>query len=140
MIIDEIKKANIQAMRDKNANQRAIFSILINKHLQATINSRTSGAGVDDAEMIRILQKTIKELEEEAENYKKVGNQTKHLEILEQKKTVEKFLPSMMSAAEIRKIIIELPDKSLPFVMRYFKEHYNGKCDMKTVQEVLKSI
>lgn len=140
MIIDEIKKANIQAMRDKKANQRAIFSILINKHLQATISLRTSGGNVDDAEMTRILQKTVKELDEEAENYKKVGNITKHAEIMEQKAIVEKFLPSMMSEDEIKKIIISLPDKSIPSVMRYFREHYNGKCEMKTVQDVLRSL
>ena len=60
MIIDEIKKANLQAMRDRNANLRAIYGIIINKYMQATINGRTSGKEVDDIEVVRILQKKIK--------------------------------------------------------------------------------
>jgi len=140
MIIDEIKKANIEAMKNHDQNLRAIYSVLISKHLSATINARTTGAEVDDAEMTRIIQKTIKELEEESANYAKVGNKEKSDNILKQKQVIEKFLPQMMSADKIKKIILSLDDKSIPFVMRYFKANYNGKCEMKTVQEVLKSL
>lgn len=140
MIIEEIKKANLQAMRDKNANLRAIYGVVINKHLQATINARTAGKEVDDAEMIRILQKTIKELTEEAENYAKVGNSVKVNEINEQKEVLEKFLPQMMGEEEIKKIILSLEDRSIPFVMKYFKQNYDGKCEMRTVQNVLRSL
>lgn len=140
MIIDEIKKANLQAMRDKNANLRAIYGVVINKHLQATINARTSGKEVDDAEMTRILQKTIKELGEEAENYAKVGNTAHVDEINQQKAVLERFLPKMMSEEEIKEVILSLEDRSVPFVMRYFKQNYDGKCDMRTVQGVLRSL
>ena len=74
MLIEEIKQANIEAMKAKDSNLRSIYSVLINKHLQATINARTSGNDVTDEDMIKIIQKTIKELDEEAENYKKVNN------------------------------------------------------------------
>lgn len=140
MIIEEIKKANLQAMRDKNANLRAIYGVVINKHLQATINARAAGKEVDDAEMIRILQKTIKELTEEAENYAKVGNTAQVNEINEQKEVLEKFLPQMMSEEEIKKVILSLEDRSIPFVMKYFKQNYDGKCEMRTVQNVLRSL
>ena len=39
MLIDEIKQANVEAMKNKDANMRSIYSVLINKHLQATILS-----------------------------------------------------------------------------------------------------
>lgn len=140
MIIDEIKKANIEAMKAHDQNLRAIYSVLISKHMQASINARTTGASVDDAEMIRIIQKTIKELEEESANYDKVGNKEKAENILKQKEVISKFLPQMMGADEIKKIILSLEDKSVPSVMRHFKANYNGKCEMKLVQEVLKSL
>ena len=52
----------------------------------------------------------------------------------------KKYLPKMLENDEIKEIILSLPDKSIPFVMKYFKQNYNGKCDMRNVQEVLKSL
>ena len=140
MIIDEIKSANIQAMKEKNTVARTIYSILLNKHLQATIESRTSGKPVEDADMVRIIQKTIKELEEEAENYKKVGNTEEYNNIELQKSLIEKYLPQMLSDDEIKQIIDGLEDKSIPNVMRHFKTNYAGKVDMKKVSDVLKTL
>lgn len=139
MLIEEIKKANIEAMKNKDANLRSIYSVLINKHLQATINARTTGNDVTDEDMIKIIQKTIKELDEEAENYRKV-NHTAEVENIElQKKAIEKYLPQMLSEEEIYNIIANLEDKSVPSVMRHFKTNYNATCDMKKVNEILRS-
>jgi len=140
MIIDEIKKANLQAMRDKDQKARAIYSVIMNKHLVATVDSRTTGKEVEDADMVRIIQKTIKELEEERDNYKKVSNMEEVESIEYQKSLLEKYLPTLLSEDEIRKIIDTLDDKTVPSVMRHFKTNYNGKCDMKTVSDVLKSL
>ena len=140
MIIDEIKKANIQAMKDKDASARAIYSILLNKHLLATVESRTSGKEVDDADMVRIIQKTIKELDEEKENYKRVGNEEEANVIEYEKSLIEKYLPTLLSEEEIKDIILTLEDKTIPSVMRHFKTNYNGKCDMKVVSNVLKNM
>ena len=46
----------------------------------------------------------------------------------------------MLSEEEIKKIILTLEDKTVPSVMRHFKTNYNGKCEMKTVSEVLKTL
>ena len=46
----------------------------------------------------------------------------------------------MMGKDEIKEIINSLPDKSIPFVMKHFKANYNGKVDMRLVQEALKEI
>lgn len=139
MLIEEIKKANIEAMKNKDANLRSIYSVLINKHLQATINARTTGNDVTDEDMIKIIQKTIKELDEEAENYRKV-NHTAEVENIElQKKAIEKYLPQMLSEEEIYNIIANLEDKSVPSVMRHFKTNYNATCDMKKVNEILRT-
>ena len=140
MIIDEIKKANIEAMKNKDSKARAIYSILMNKYLLAQVEARTTGKEVEDAEMVRIIQKTIKELEEERDNYVKVGNQEEVETIGYEKSLIEKYLPQMLSAEEIKAIIDTLEDKTVPSVMRHFKSNYNGKCDMKTVSEVLRSL
>ena len=140
MIIDDIKKANIEAIKNKDKNARSIYSIIMNKHLLASVEARTSGGDLTDADMIRIISKTIKELQEEEENYLKVNNMEQASNIANQKAILEKYLPQMMSREEIANIINSLEDKSVPNVMKHFKTNYNGSCDMKVVSEVLKSL
>ncbi len=140
MLYDEIKKANVQAMKDKDSVARSFYSVLLNKIMLENIKKREKGGEVDDADISNILQKTIKELEEEKENYNKVGNTEEVENISMQIEIAKKYLPKMLENDEIKEIILSLPDKSIPFVMKYFKQNYNGKCDMRNVQEVLKSL
>ncbi len=138
MILDEIKKANIQALKDKDTNARTIYGIVSNKAMLETIKKREKGEELCDADLVQIIQKTIKELTEEAENYKKVGNCVEESNILRQREILEKYLPKMMSNEEIKQIISSLDDKSIGNVMKYFKTNYAGKCDMKAVSEIAK--
>ena len=140
MIIDEIKKQNMIALKEKNSNARTIYSIISSKYMQATIEARGKNEEIGDPEMVKIIQKTIKELTEEAENYKKVGNEEEFNNINEQKSLIEKYLPQMLSEEEIKNIIMTLDDKTVPSVMRHFKTNYNGKVEMKSVSDVLKTL
>lgn len=140
MLYDEIKKANVEAMKAKDVVARGIYSVVLNKLMLETIRKREKGEEVVDADVVNILQKTIKELAEEAENYAKVGNPSEAEKIKTQIKIVEKFLPAMLSEEEIKNIILSLPEHSVPTVMKHFKANYNGKCDMRLVQQVLKEL
>ena len=136
MIIDEIKKDNVQAIKDKNMVARAILGVAISKHLALSIEKRKEGVEMTDADMVAILQKTIKELNEEAENYVKVGNTAQAEEIKTQKAMLEKYLPQMLSEDEIKAIIDGMEDKSIPSVMKHFKANYAGKVDMQLVNKI----
>jgi len=136
MIIDEIKKDNVQAMKDKNAIARTIYGVVVNKFMLQSIEKRKTGAEMTDADMVAILQKTIKELTEEAENYSKVGNTAQVEEINAQKAILEKYLPQMMTEDEIRNIIANMEDKSMPSIMKHFKANYAGKVDMQLVNKI----
>ena len=140
MIIDEIKKANLQSIKDKDAVARSIYSVLLNKIMLEGIKKRENHIELTDADVVQILQKSVKELSEELENYKKVNNQEEVQNVSKQISIVEAYLPKMMSGEEIKQVILSLDDKSIPSVMRHFKANYAGKCDMRHVQEVLKSI
>ena len=140
MLVDEIKKANIQAMKDKDAVARGIYSVILNKIMLETIKKREKGEEISDADVSNILQKTIKELEEEKLNYEKVNNQEEMGKIAAQIEVASKYLPKMLTKEEIAQIIGSLDDKSIPSVMKHFKLNYNGKCDMRVVQEVLKGL
>ena len=138
MIIDEIKKQNIVAMKEKNTNARNIYSIIMNKYLLASIELRSKGTEMSDVDMIHIIQKTIKELDEEYENYSKVNNTTEMSNITAQKEILSQYLPKMLSIDEIKQIIDKLEDKSVPAVMKYFKLNYAGKVNMADVSKAMK--
>ena len=140
MIYEQIKKDNIQAMKDKNVVARSLYSVVMNKIKLEEIRKREKAEALVDADVVAILQKSIKELEEEKENFAKVGNSDQVEVIAKQIKIVEGYLPQMMSEEEIKEVILSLDDKSIPNVMKHFKANFNGKCDMRKVQEVLKGV
>lgn len=140
MIIDELKNANVQALKDKDVVARNLYGVLLNKIKLAEINKREKNEQLVDADVISILQKSLKELEDEKLNYQKVGNVQESENIERQMDIVKKFLPQMMSKQEIKDVILKLEDRSIPTVMKYFKQNFAGKCDMRLVSEVLKEI
>ena len=140
MIEEQVKKANIQAMKDKDADARAFYSVLMNKILLEKIAKGDREKPLDDASAANIIQKLIKELSEEKENYVKVGNSAQVAVIDRQIEIAKGYLPKQLDADEIKKIILSLADRSIPNVMKHFKTNYNGQVDMRLVQEVLKSI
>lgn len=140
MIIDEIKKENMQALKEKDTVKRNALSVVVNKYMLVNIEKKAKGEEFTDADMVQILQKTIKELTEEAENYQKVNNAEEVKEIETQRQIVESFLPKMMSKEAIKAEILKLDDKSIGGVMKHFKLNFAGKCDMRDVQEVLKTL
>lgn len=140
MILEEIKKANVEALKNKDKEARTIYSIVMNKAMLETIKKREKGEELTDADMVQIFQKTIKELTEEAENYAKAGNHEESANILKQKQIIENYLPKMMSEEEILSEINKLDDKSIGNVMKHFKMNFAGKCDMRMVSEAIKKM
>ena len=74
MLINEIKKANMLALKNKETAKRAAYSVLINKYMLLEVSNRESGKEVTDVDVVSLIQKTLKELAEEKEMYVKGGN------------------------------------------------------------------
>ena len=140
MIIDEIKKANMEALKARNNSLRTAYSMLMNKYMLAGIELKAQGKEIGDADMIQLIQKSLKELEEEKGLYEKAGREDSVKDILAQQEALKVYLPKMMSKDEIKAEIEKLEDKSIGAVMKHFKLNFAGKCDMRDVQEVLKSL
>ncbi len=138
MLIDEIKKANLQAMRDKNSNARGIYSVMLNKYLLLEIEKRQKQEVLSDIDTVLILQKTLKELADEKEAFNNVGNKEKVALLIEQEEYLNIFLPKMLSEVEIIKEINQLDDKSFPSIMKHFKLNFTGKVEMSLVAKVAK--
>jgi uncharacterized protein YqeY len=139
MLIDEIKKANMQALKDHDTVARAALSVLVSKYMLFNIENRKDGKETTDAEVVSLIQKFIKELEEEKEMYVQGERAESVKEMDHQLEVVNKFLPQMMSEDDIKKIIGGLTDKSIKNVMTVFKTKYAGKVDMTLVAKLAKS-
>ena len=138
MLFDEIQKANMDALRNHDKVARSILSIVYGKFKNESINQGLNAKSLPDGDCLNIIKKTIKELDEEREGYIKVGREESALEIAKQKEIIEKYLPQMMSEAEIRAEIEKLEDKKIPSVMKHFKANFNGLCDMGLVSKIAK--
>ena len=137
MIKDDIKKANLLAMKNKNQTARALYSVVLNKIMLAEVKLRGTDKTLSEGDILAILQKTNKELDEEKAGFEKVGNAEKVADLEKQQTLLAQFLPKMLSRAEVENIIATLEDKSVGAVMKYFKQNHNGTCDMQVVKSVL---
>ena len=140
MLIDELNKANIEALKKRDQVARAIYSVLLSKYKALDIELRSQGKEAGDQDMVKLIAKTIKELDEEKESYARAGRTEEVDNIANQKALIEKYLPKLMSEEEIRKVIDSLEDKSIPSVMKHFKMNYDGKVDMSLVSKIARGV
>ena len=140
MLIDKIKSANIEAMKARDNTSRAVLSIVLTKYKLQEVEFKSQGKEIGDAELLSIIQKVIKELEDEKAGYLKVNNQERADNISKQMEVISSYLPKQLSEEEIRKIIDSLEDKSVPSVMKHFKMNYAGQVDMSLVNSILRSL
>ncbi len=140
MILDKINEANLTAFKNKDTLTKDIISVIKSRAKLIEVEKRVSGTEITDADVVGLIQKLIKELEEQTQNYLKVNNTQEAENIQAQINFCKGFLPQMLSKEQIKTIILGLEDKTIPFVMKHFKANYTGACDMKEVQEVLKSL
>ena len=136
MLIDELSKANIEALKNRDQVARAIYSVLLSKYKTLDIELKAQGKEANDNDMVKLISKTIKELDEEKASYEKAGRAQEVQNIETQKALIEKYLPKLMSEEEIKKIIDSLDDKTIPSVMKHFKLNYDGKVDMSLVSKI----
>ena len=142
MDIDFFKKEKVVKMKEKDKDGISALNVIINKIMLASIEKRAKGESLNEGDVLSLLQKTEKELIEEKSGYEKAGDNylDKVASLENQIKTIKSYLPTLMSKEEIKDVILSLDDKSVPNVMKHFKNNYAGKCDMKTVNEVLRSL
>ena len=140
MLIDALKKASMEALKTKNKEARAALSVVINKYNLAAIELKTQGKEITDADLVSIIAKTLKELADEKEGFVKVNRPDRVEAIKVQEDTLKAYLPKMLSEDEIKEEILKLDDKSIPSVMKHFKQNYAGKVDMAKVNAVLRSL
>lgn len=140
MLIEKIEKANIEALKAHDKQARAVLTIIITRYRQLIIEARVDNKEVGDNDMIRVINKVVKELSEEKEGYTKVANAEMVIAIAYQEEIAKSFLPKMLDESEIISEIAKLADKSIPSIMKHFKTNFDGKVDMGLVNRLARTI
>ena len=140
MLYDELSKANIEALKAHDKSSRAVLSVVLSRVKMQKIELEASGKELTDNDVVKVITKVLKELDEEKAGYERVNNQEEVNSISNQQQVLQKYLPKMLSEDEIRAEINKLEDKSIPSVMKHFKMNFEGKVDMGQVNRIARSL
>ena len=140
MLMDDLVKEKMLALKEHNTAKRSVMENVTGKALLLKIEKREKNEELTDDDVIKIIQKVIKELEEEKEAFSKAGREEKVAELNEQINLISVYLPKQLTDEEIINIINNQEDKSMPSIMKYFKLNYAGKVDMKKVSQIINNI
>lgn len=140
MLFDELSKANIEALKAHDKSARAVLSVVLSRVKLQKIEIEASGKELTDNDVVKVISKVLKELDEEKSGYEKVGNKEEVQSVIAQQEVISKYLPKMLSEEEIRSEIAKLDDKSIPSIMKHFKANFEGKVDMGLVNKVARSL
>lgn len=138
MLIDDIKKAKLEAMKNHDEAAKSIYSILISRYSERATSANAKE--ITDADVVNMIKKLDKELDEERAAYLAASREEQAKNIELQKKALAPYIPASMSEEEIRKIIDSLPDKSIKAVMAHFKANYPTSVDMGLVSKVARGV
>ncbi|MCD8209287.1 MAG: GatB/YqeY domain-containing protein [Coprobacillus sp.] len=139
MLLQDLQKANIQAMKDHDTDARSILSIVLSRANDIRRELDMKGEDIKDSDILSLIQKALKELSDEKEGYATQGNLERVEGISHQEEVISAYLPKQLSEEEIRMIIDSLTDKSIPSIMKHFKSEYAGSVDMSLVSSIAKS-
>ncbi len=136
----DLKKAKMNALKNKDVNAQSVLGVVIGYYQKMESDKRVKNQEMTDADMVSILSKVVKELEEEKAMYASANKEAEADASQAQIEIIKAYLPKMMSEEEIRKVISSLEDKSMKNVMMTFKKDYAGKADMSLVSKIAKEI
>ena len=147
MLRDQINDALKEAMKAKN--ERAVSTLrMVNSTLKnADIEARGGGKGpLDDAAVLSLLQKMIKQRQESVELYQKGGRADLVKQEQEEIAIISGYLPKQMSEAEMKTVIEAAVKetgaagmKDMGKVIAALRAKYAGQMDFGKVSGLVKA-
>ena len=109
MTLENFKKEKIEAMKNKDKDAVSALNVIITKTMALTIEKRSVGEEVTEADIDTLLQKAEKELCEEREGFIKANREENVISLTNQIEVIKKYLPKLLSDEEIKEIIFDRP-------------------------------
>ncbi len=145
-ILDSVKKAQLQARKDKRAEDAATLTTLIG---EAEMIGKNDGNRVStDAEVVAVIKKFVKNIDETLNVVSKDSTKVDRVEALgKEKALLSTFLPKQLSEDELRTILADfiaaLPEKNpkaMGKVLGSLKEAFAGQYDGALASRVTKEL
>ena len=147
MIRDDIKQAQIAAMKAGDKESRAAIGLIQAAVKNRDIEARTqANPPDDDALVVEVLQKMVKQRRESIELYRKGGRE--ELATAEEREiaVIERFLPAQMTEAETSAAIAAIKAelgaggmKDMGRVMAALKTRHAASLDMSKASALVKA-
>ena len=147
MIRDDIKAAQITAMKAGDTGTRDTTRLIQSALKNRDIEARTGKAPADDDDMVvEVLQKMIKQRRESIEMYEKGGRPELAANEAAEIVVIERFLPAQLSDADTTALIIAIKAeigaesvKDMGKVMAVLKERHASALDMSKASGLVKA-
>ncbi len=152
MIRDDIKAAQLTAMKAGDKQSRNAISLIQaaikNRDIEARAPQSRDGKAPesDDALVVEVLQKMVKQRRESIEMFSKGGRQELADAETAEVAVIERFLPQQMSEAETTAAILAIKDelgatgmKDMGRVMAELKARHASELDMSKASGLVKA-
>jgi uncharacterized protein YqeY len=135
---DDLKSA----MKSKDALRLSVIR-LVKKYIQELETSVGHNGEATDAEIMKIINKLVKQGKDSAEQYKSAGRNELYDEEMLQVAVLEEYLPKQMSedeiSVEIDKVMTETGSTNMGVLMKELNSRLVGRADGKTISRILKT-
>ena len=116
---------------------------LVKKYIQELETSVGHTGDATDAEVLKIINKLVKQGKDAAEQYKSAGRTDIYEEEMQQIAVLESYLPKQLSddeiAVEIDKVMEETGSTNMGVLMKELNVKLAGRADGKTISRILKT-
>ena len=116
---------------------------LVKKYIQELETSVGHNGEATDAEVLKIINKLVKQGKDAAEQYKSAGRTDIYDEEMQQIAVLESYLPKQLTddeiAIEIDKVMSETGSTNMGVLMKELNTRLAGSADGKTISRILKT-
>ena len=141
---EKIGKDYVQAMKDRNSLRSSTLSFLRAQIKNVRIEKKADK--VEDAEVIAVIKKQVKQRQESIEQYKNGGRQDLADKEAAELVILREYLPQEMTEDKVKAIVAETIKelgaqsiKDMGKVMKATLDKVQGQADSKVVSEVVKN-
>jgi uncharacterized protein YqeY len=139
MIKEQINKDYITAFKNKNTVAKNLLSVV-----KGEIQTQEKNTGVEnlsDEDVLKILNKTAKSLNETIKSLAPVDGKGEDLvQAVAELAIIQGYLPKQMSKEEVADKVTELVNSGITQIGAIMKEFSNLPADKKMVSEVIKEL
>jgi uncharacterized protein YqeY len=135
---DDLKSA----MKSKDTLRLSVIR-LVKKYIQELETSVGHNGEATDVEIMKIINKLVKQGKDSTEQYKSAGRIELYNEEMLQVAVLEEYLPKQMSedeiSVEIDKVMTETGSTNMGVLMKELNSRLAGRADGKTISRILKT-